>query len=80
MKKYIDAYLRLKKALEGIPPEEVQKILDQALAQVQMVAYLKTMDEKRKHLLTQTTTLIRMMRLRRTWNNRYTNCPMMGVF
>jgi hypothetical protein len=79
MDKHLEAFQRLMKIVEGIPPEELQKILDRALAQVQLVSYLEEMAEKRKHCLTQAMTLVRMMRLGNTQNNHYANCPMMGV-
>jgi hypothetical protein len=74
MKKHIEAYLRIMKALEEISPEEVQKIIDQALAQTQLIAHMEKMAEKRMNGLNQMTIL------RRTQNNRYTNRPIMGAF
>ncbi len=80
MKKHIEAYLRIVKALEGIPPEEVQKIIDQALAQTQLIAHLEEMAEKRMNGLNRMTILVRTRILREIQNNRYANCPIMGIF
>lgn len=80
MKKFVEAFRRIMKALEEIPPEEVQEMLNQAQAQIQVIQHRKAEAEKRKLPLTQMIALSKMNNLRRTWNNRYTNCAIMGGF
>jgi hypothetical protein len=81
MEKFIEAFQRVMEAVEGIPPEEVQKMIDQSHATIQMIEHRKAKAEKRIRRLTWLEMLNKMMsNLRRMWNNRYANCPVMGVF
>ena len=70
---------RMVKALEAFTPEQVQKTLDQAYAQIQVMQYLEAEAEKRKLRLTQAKALGKMNNLRKTWTKFHATRPVLGV-